>query len=230
MVFRWAWVWGNVPASVASPAGAGIACRTNRRHLFRIVNENLDERPRLDARTERTYRALSAAMVELLQTREFDSITVQDLLDRAGVGRSTFYSHFRNKDDFLLTDLERMLSLTEAHFDRTVGTSRRVAPIAELFAHFGESRDFADALSRAGRMEAILDIASGHLARIIERRLRELGVAPRELPLSATARVFGAMAMELAKWWMGRSAPFTAKQMDERFHDLVWRGMNQQPA
>src|SRR5688572_32486622 len=35
--------------------------------------------------------------VELMRTREFNEITVQDLLDRAGVGRATFYSHFRNK-------------------------------------------------------------------------------------------------------------------------------------
>lgn len=189
------------------------------------MSHHPDEGPQLDARTERTYRALSVAMVDLLRTREFDSITVQDLLDRAGVGRSTFYSHFRNKDDFLLTDLERMLSLLETHFDRTVGASRRVAPVAELFAHFGESRDFADALSRAGRMEAVFDIASGQLARIIERRLGELGVTPRELPSSAAARVFGAMAMELAKWWIGRTTAYTARDMDSRFHDLVWRGL-----
>jgi AcrR family transcriptional regulator len=166
-------------------------------------------------------------MVELLQTREFDSITVQDLLDRAGVGRSTFYSHFRNKDDFLLTDLERMLSMVEAHFDRAAGQTNRVAPVAELFAHFGDSREFADALVRAGRMEAILDITSGHLARIIERRLAELGVAPRDLPPNAAARVFGAMAMELAKWWMPRTSQYSARDMDDRFHDLVWRGLGQ---
>jgi AcrR family transcriptional regulator len=76
--------------------------------LFGIVNQDFGKRP--DARTARTYRALSAALVDLMQTREFDAITVQDLLDRTGVGRATFYAHFRNKDDFLLTDLERMLA------------------------------------------------------------------------------------------------------------------------
>lgn len=189
------------------------------------MSQNFPEPSQLDARTERTYRALSTAMVDLLRTREFDAITVQDLLDRAGVGRSTFYSHFRNKDDFLLTDLERMLSMLEVHFERTVGASRRVAPVAELFAHFSESREFADALARSGRMEAVLDIASGHMARIIERRLGELGVTPRELPLSAAARVFGSMAMELAKWWIGRTTTLTARDMDRQFHDLVWRGV-----
>lgn len=178
-----------------------------------------------DVRTARTYRALSTALVELMQSREFDAITVQDLLDRADVGRATFYSHFRNKDDFLLTDLERMLALLESHFDQTAKDTQRVAPIAELFSHFREVKPFVEALQRSGRMEVVLDIATGHLARIIERRLRTLNAQPRDLPLSAASRVLGAMAMELAKWWMSRETAFTARDMDEHFHELVWRGL-----
>lgn len=191
--------------------------------MFGIVSPQSPKRP--DARTARTYRALSAALVELMQTREFDAITVQDLLDRAGVGRATFYSHFRNKDDFLLTDLERMLAGVESHFDLTAGRTTRVAPVAELFGHLAEAKAFAEALERSGRLEVVLDIASGHLARIIERRLRDLGVQPRELPLNAAARVFGAMAMELAKWWLSRNTSYSATDMDSRFHELVWRGL-----
>jgi AcrR family transcriptional regulator len=195
--------------------------------VFGIVSQESRKRPRTDARTARTYRALSVALVELMRTQEFDAITVQDLLDRAGVGRATFYSHFRNKDDFLLTDLERMLALLESHFDRVAGRSSRVAPLAELLEHLADAREFADALARSGRMEAVYDIATGHLARIIERRLRLLGVQSRELPLSAAARVFGAMAMELGRWWMGRETQFSARDIDDRFHELVWRGIEE---
>jgi hypothetical protein len=117
--------------------------------------------------------------------------------------------------------------MLESHFDQTASDSRRVAPIAELFAHFREARQFAEALERSGRIEAILDITTGHLARIIERRLRTLNVQPRDLPLSAASRVFGAMAMELAQWWMNRETSFTARDMDDRFHELVWRGLGQ---
>lgn len=176
-------------------------------------------------RTTRTYRALSVALVDLMRTREFDAITVQDLLDRAGVGRATFYTHFRNKDDFLLSDLERMLEAVEAHFLQTAAATRRVAPVAELFAHFAEAREFADALQRAGRMEVVLDITSGHLARIIEARLLALGAVPRKLPVRAAARVFGAMAVELAQWWLGHPTMYTARDMDDQFHELVWRGL-----
>lgn len=46
-----------------------------------------------------------------------------------------------------------------------------------------------------------------------------------ELPLTAAASVFGAMAMELAKWWLGRETSLSARDMDARFHELVWRGL-----
>ena len=183
------------------------------------------DRKRLDARTERTYQSLSAALVDLMVSREFRDITVQDLLDRAGVGRATCYSHFRNKDDFLFTDLERMLALLEAHFDNTSAHTTRLAPVAELFEHLKDARGFAEALERSGHIEAVLDITSGHFARIIEHRLRTLNAEPRELPLNAAARVFGAMAMELAKWWLSRPTEFSARDMDDRFHELVWRGL-----
>jgi AcrR family transcriptional regulator len=187
------------------------------------MTQSSEKRP--DARTLRSYRALSDAMVDLMRTREFNAITVQDLLDRAGVGRATFYSHFRNKHDFLLSDLERMLKMLETHFDATAGASRRVAPVAEMFAHLDDSRDFAQALERSGKMEEIYDIASGHFARIIERRLRTLKAEPKELPLAAASRVFAAMATELAKWWLGRETSLSARDMDDRFHELVWHGL-----
>lgn len=193
--------------------------------MFGIVNPGAPKRS--DARTLRTYRALSSALVDLMKTREFDAITVQDLLDRAGVGRATFYAHFRNKDDFLLTDLERMLAALESHFDLAARGTTRLAPIAELFDHLADAKQFVEALERSRKMEVVLDITSGHLARIIERRFRELGVPSRELPHNAAARVFGAMATELAKWWLGRETTLSARDMDARFHELVWRGLGE---
>ena len=183
---------------------------------------------RADARTIRTQRALAEALVDLLRTRDFDAITVQQLLDRAGVGRATFYAHYRNKDDFLLSDFERMLELLDRRFEATE-RGRRVAPLAELFAHVREAREFQRALARSGRMEVLSDILAGHLARTIERRLRALGVEPapdaRALPLPVTARVLGAAAVELLTWWLDRDATLSAAELDARFHELVWRGV-----
>src|ERR1700742_1340445 len=62
-----------------------------------------------DRRTRRTCERLGMAMLELLQVRPIREITVQQVLDRAQVGRSTFYLHFRDKEDLLLSQLELFL-------------------------------------------------------------------------------------------------------------------------
>ena len=55
-----------------------------------------------DRRIERTREALEGAFIRLIfEGRRYDRITIADLIARAGVGRSTFYEHYRNKDELL---------------------------------------------------------------------------------------------------------------------------------
>src|SRR5689334_7156318 len=62
-----------------------------------------------DRRILRTRDRLGDALIALIQEKPFDQVTVQEVLDRAGVGRSTFYLHYRDKDDLFLSDAEDFL-------------------------------------------------------------------------------------------------------------------------
>lgn len=181
---------------------------------------------RQDARTARTHKALSEALVALMLDREFVDITVQDVLDRAGVGRSTFYAHFRNKDDLLLSDAERFLGLLEQHLERTSPDGGRVAPLGELAAHVADYADFARAVERSPQREALWDLFVGHFARIIERRLGAVPAHAHDaLPREVSARLFAAAAIALLRWWMDRDRPMPPAELDQRFHAMVWRGL-----
>jgi len=182
---------------------------------------------RLDARSARTQRALGGALVELMLAHDFDAITVQDVLDKAGVGRSTFYAHFRNKEDLLLSDAERFLTMLEAHFVRVAAGTTRVAPIAELFTHVDDYAGFVRALERSGQQEAVLGLFVGHLSRLIARRLGELVAAPESLPLplDVTGRLCAAMAIEMMHWFLAHRTEATPRELDGRFHAMVWRGI-----
>lgn len=182
---------------------------------------------RPDARSARTQRALGGALVELMLSHEFEAITVQDVLDRAGIGRSTFYSHFRSKEDLLLSDAERFLGLLERHFESVAAGTARVAPLAELFAHVDDYAHFVRALERSGQREAVYGLILGHLSRIIAARIRELVESPESLPLpvEVTARVCAAMALEMMHWFMAHRDAATPEELDTRFHEMVWRGL-----
>lgn len=54
-----------------------------------------------DRRILRSRQALTDAFLALVVEQPYDEFTVGDVIERAGIGRSTFYEHFRNKDDLL---------------------------------------------------------------------------------------------------------------------------------
>ncbi len=87
-----------------------------------------------DRRSQRTRDTLIQAMLALIETKHYDQITVQDIVDRANVGRSTFYAHFDNKDELLSSGFEQMLDKLVEHMD--IGEDNRLGfDITMLFQH-----------------------------------------------------------------------------------------------
>src|SRR5918992_5009007 len=127
-----------------------------------------------DARVQRTRDALGDALVALMQEKPFDTITVQDVLDRAHVGRSTFYSHYSDKDDLLMSDADEFYERVAMGLSARGEESDRVFPVKEFFSHIDEAKQFVNALSSAGKVQENMELAREHFARGIERRLAEL--------------------------------------------------------
>src|SRR4026209_397202 len=131
-----------------------------------------------DARVRRTRDALGDALVALMQEKPFDTITVQDVLDRADVSRSTFYTHYSDKDDLLMSDAEEFfvaLSMgLSAHGDK----SDRVFPVQEFFTHLSDVQPFYKALVKSGKFQENMELARGPFPRGVQRRAPE--VPPRQ--------------------------------------------------
>jgi AcrR family transcriptional regulator len=181
-----------------------------------------------DARVRRTRDALGDALVALMQQKPFDTITIQDVLDRAHVSRSTFYSHYSDKDDLLMSDadefFERISTALSAHGDK----SDRVFPVQEFFTHLADVQLFYKALVKSGRFQENMELARGHFARGIERRLSELPRG-RSIPAnerSAIAFTHAGALLSLLTWWLDRGMREPPEQMDELFHRLVWNGVS----
>jgi AcrR family transcriptional regulator len=90
-----------------------------------------------DRRIRRTHERLGNAMVQLIRVKPIDEITLQEVLDRACVGRSTFYLHFSDEEDLLLTQLENFLDHMSTLLAKQREHSKRVFAVTEMFAHVG---------------------------------------------------------------------------------------------
>jgi AcrR family transcriptional regulator len=183
--------------------------------------------PKIDRRVRRTRDALGDALIALLQERPFATITVQQVLDRAGIGRSTFYAHYRGKDDLLLSDIEDFLEGMSTLLSRRGEASNRVAPVCEFFAHVAEMRQLRAALTAADKMSDFLEMAQGYFARGIEQRFRELRVTGPSQP-AATAHALSGSMLSLMTWWLDHDSSASPEQMDALFHQLVWSGIGGQ--
>jgi len=129
--------------------------------------------PRRDQRVERTRERLGLALLALIQERPIDEVTVQDVLNRASVGRSTFYLHFRGKDDLLLCQFEWFLEIMSTRLSASGEKSHRLVPVREMFEHLAEQRKLYRALGDCGRLRDFFELAEGYFARGIARRLTE---------------------------------------------------------
>ena len=186
----------------------------------------------MDRRVRRTRDALGDALVKLMHQKAFKAIKVQDLLDHAHVSRATFYTHYKDKDDLFLSDVEDFFELMANLLSRRGETSHRVAPVRELFAHVAEWREFHAALVAAGKVHDVLELGQEHFARAIEHRLSELRPAD---PIThtlrrAVAQGLAGAQLSLLSWWINGGMPTSPEHMDELYHHMVWSGIGAQPS
>lgn len=89
----------------------------------------------MDARVARTRTALQHALFDLIKEKRWEKITVQDLLDRTGISRSTFYAHYDNKLDVLIGEVPQLASMI------TIDPTTSKVELLALFQHHDEMAD-----------------------------------------------------------------------------------------
>jgi AcrR family transcriptional regulator len=180
-------------------------------------------RPKRDRRIQRTERRLHEALSTLIREKPYDSIAVKEILDRADVGRSTFYTHFRDKDELLVRGIHDMLRSSLAESPRT----RRGDPLwfsFPFFAHIEEHRRTSTPrMGTSGR-----SILHGHLERAVADLVAsELTGEPspedesRRIPRDLLARHVAATFVFVLNWWVDTNSSRSAAEIDDHFRTLV---------
>jgi len=180
-----------------------------------------------DRRSRRSRRLIVDALLALMGEKRFDRITVQEILDRADVGRTTFYAQFRNKEDVLVSEVERVLGqLHEQQLASTEVPVDQLLPSAGFFRHVEETQSFYPALVRGLAIDPhyqavhrfLRDYAARQLALVASSR--ELDVPP-EIVADYLAGAF----LTLVHWWLDHGLPYTPEQMEAFFQQLVMPGI-----
>ena len=179
-----------------------------------------------DRRTNRTKKLLRDSLVQIILEKHYDLITVQDIIDRADVGRSTFYLHFRDKEDLLIGDWKRFLDFSVQHLDWSNLKKGRFVPIGALFNHLKDFHHFYRALVKSQKIESLSKQGCRFLSERIENELvSRFDKSVMKVPPAILANYLASEIFNHLRWWLDNDMPHSPEEMDEIFHNLVMPGI-----
>src|SRR5918995_455138 len=180
-----------------------------------------------DRRSRRSRRLIIDALLALMLEKRFDRITVQEIIDRADIGRTTFYAQFRNKEHVLESELERVFGLLHAqHLASPEEPANQLLPSLGLFRHVQEQQPLYPSVVRG------LASDPHYLAvhRMLQDRAAEQlalagGSQKLAVPPEIIADYLAGTLLTLVHWWLDHGSPYSAEQMEVFFQQLVMPGV-----
>lgn len=177
-----------------------------------------------DRRVRKTRLSLLQALGTLLHEKRYDAIVVRDILDRANVGRSTFYAHFRDKDDLLLGAIRDILRTTMAAAPPGARRSERVVrfsrPMLEhIEVHFRSGARAMPLRSHAIVHERLRQVLAECVAEEVRRGGRRAATSP--VPTDLLVQHVTSTFILVLEWWLQRAGQRSPDEADAMFRSLV---------
>lgn len=166
--------------------------------------------------------------MSLMQEKRYDDITVQDIIDRADVGRSTFYAHFQDKEDLMTSGLMRLMhAMSEMVAEPSITGEQRLLPAQELFEHVQENQNLFRGMVRGHGLELFFEKGQEFwiqkLTTDLQARLPE-GQKPT-VPIPVLAQFVAGTFVTMLRWWLDNKMPYSPKEMDDMLQRLIQPGL-----
>jgi AcrR family transcriptional regulator len=188
----------------------------------------MQTKPKIDRRVQRTRQILQEALLSLILEKGYEAVTVQDVIDRANVGRATFYSHFQDKDDLFLSSFESLRDQFEQHLlTQSTAAENPWNLSLVMFQHAQSHLPIYKAM--AGKQGG--NVAMGHIHKYLSTLIQEhfkTQLSERKdlkVPPDVIAHYIVSAYMALLTWWLDHNAPYPAERMNEMFRQLTQPGI-----
>ena len=175
-----------------------------------------------DRRSQRTRHLLGAALVELIREKDYSTITVSDIIERANVGRSTFYAHYQDKDDLFVREMDRVIEALSGHIPSQ--EEFPFFPSLGLFQHVGEEYELYKALVWGPGINLLIRHMQESLGHRIEQGLNKKE-KEFDAPVPILANFIAGSFLTLMKWWLENKRVYSPEEMDNMFKKLTLTGI-----
>ena len=203
--------------------------RIERNHGFDHQHIGSTKKP-IDRRVARTRKMLHQALLSLITERGYDVITVEDICERANIGRSTFYAHFTSKDDLKQNHLKRLrqtlLDKQQTALDSVSGSARLLAFSPMMFEHACGHIDHYRALVGSGDGGMALSTIRQTLCEFVRHELAKTGgKESKNVPTEFIVQYIVGAYMAILTWWLDGGAKLPPQRMGEIFQRLITEGV-----
>ncbi len=179
-----------------------------------------------DRRIQRTKQLVRAALLSLIEEKGFESLTVQDILDRANLGRATFYAHFDNKQDLLLSGFDALRAILrehqrQAHARRGGADDRLFAFTREIFDHVAGYRDVFRAMAGEQSGALIHHLMHKLIIDLVREDVKAALARNEAVPAEAVVQFVAGGLFGLVRLWADGKLRLSADEVNALFRGLA---------
>ena len=196
-----------------------------------------------DRRIQRTRQSLRAALFELIKEKGYDAISIEEITERANVGRATFYLHYKDKEDLLLDEFSEMANekvqvLSDVPFsawlqsqeDATNPEAEKPAPpLLIVFEHIYENSELYYILLKSEKssrvVERIRKISTESIVKFMETKAKTEPISLQfKVPMEFFAAFFSGALLSTVDWWLEEEMRHTPREITHLFQSLFFSG------
>lgn len=180
-----------------------------------------------DRRSQRSQHALIDALIELMAEKSYDSISIKEIVEKANVGRSTFYAHYQTKDDLVRGGFELILDETLNQIVYNDKEDNLTFDLTMFFKHAEGHYQFYKNLMWGSGYKILTQDELVILSEKIQQRFANCFSIDNNnsVPLNILSYSFSGSLFILLKWWLDNKMPLPPEKMNNVFQILVMPGI-----
>ena len=165
-----------------------------------------------DRGVRRIQKLLHRALMSLVLEKKHDSITIQEILNRADIGRSTSYAHFKSKDELFISGIHELRDTLDSAIPSEGSRSKLHEDVIgfsmAMFQHDSEYREVYHALLNTQGwpvfQQPLQDMFDEIIRRQCKAEIQRLKKADSDVPVDLFVHYLTARLFSVLTWWLGR--------------------------
>jgi AcrR family transcriptional regulator len=179
---------------------------------------------KVDPRVRRTRRLLRDALVSLILEKDYASISIREITDRAEVAYITFFRHFESLDQLLMDVLDEGLAELLTHIEMLAKQSETSALETEgrlIFEYIGQKADLFRILFKSQSVTRVRKKVVRNIAVIFQKSCTPLAGSGSEVTAAITSNHIATSLLALIEWWLENNMKPAPAQMGKVYKSLI---------